>query len=176
MYSLGVTNKYATTNNDDLLNDKGRDYALIENENKSDSQDSHLNKKPKYVVILLDEVNRFLPNRDLNGNPYSNHLGIRSSVGEELFKTILAGRSRHCILFTAQQFKSQIDPGINENTGLHILAKLGHSELSTKPYNMVDDVTKSIINKLHKGEFVLVHSAFKHPIKITIPKPSFKKP
>lgn len=178
MYSLGVNDKGATASKADPLSNKIEYENKIENEDKNENENENNspNKKPKYVVILLDEVNRFLPHRDLSGNPYSYHHGSRSPVGEELLKTILAGRSRHCILFTAQQFKSQIDPAINENTGLHILAKLGNSELSTRPYNMVDDVTKSIINKLHKGEFILVHSAFRHPIKITIPKPAFKKP
>ncbi|HYG00571.1 MAG TPA: hypothetical protein VD815_10800 [Candidatus Saccharimonadales bacterium] len=137
------------------------------------------NKKPKYVVILLDEINRFLPHREGGGansvQGSRSFAGGRSAVGEELFKTLITGKSRHCILFSAQQFKSQIDPGINENTGLHILAKLGLSELSTSPYSMIDDVTKSVISKLNKGEFILVHSAFRHPIKITIPKPTFKK-
>jgi len=178
MYSLGVNNNDTVSSKEVLTSNNSQYDNKMEIASKKikESGKIHINKKPKYVVILLDEVNRFLPHRDLDGNSYSNHIGSRSSVGEELFKTILAGRSRHCILFTAQQFKSQIDPIINENTGLHILAKLGNSELSTRPYNMVDDMTKSVINKLHKGEFVLVHSAFRHPIKITIPKPAFKKP
>jgi uncharacterized protein len=37
-------------------------------------------------------------------------------------------------------------------------------------------MTKIAISKLHRGEIVLVHSAFRHPIKITIPKPTFKRP
>lgn len=152
--------------------------------------------KPKYVVILLDEINRFLPQRVAasisssggGGGSSSNNSGgsgglssstvsssIRSTVGEELLKTLITGNSRRCILFSAQQFKSQIDAGINENTGLHVLAKLGLSELSASPYSMIDDVTKSVISKLNKGEFVLVHSAFRHPIKVTIPKPLFKR-
>lgn len=140
-------------------------------------------KRPKYIVILLDEINRFLPHRTANGGGVGSTSaggsigsGGRSTVGDELFKTLITGKSRHCILFSAQQFKSQIDPGINENTGLHVLAKLGLSELTAAPYSMIDDVTKSVVSKLHKGEFILVHPAFRHPIKITIPKPMFKKP
>ena len=174
----------------------------FESESKIDKEDQHqdqknlvdkheLVEKPKYVVILLDEINRFLPQRVASGNGGGSvgsssiqgtavgggsSSSSRSTVGEELFKTLITGKSRRCILFSAQQFKSQIDPGINENTGLHVLAKLGMSELSASPYSMIDDVTKSVVSKLHKGEFILVHSAFRHPIKITIPKPMFKKP
>jgi hypothetical protein len=177
MYSLGEADSYPLNAKSDQ---ESGSIILSENTGKN-------KKKPKYIVILLDEVNRFLPHRiaigsgmggsgssSLAGNSGSS--GSRSTVGEELFKTLITGKSRHCILFSAQQFKSQIDPGINENTGLHVLAKLGLSELTTGSYSMIDDVTKSVVSKLHKGEFILVHSAFRHPIKITIPKPMFKKP
>lgn len=180
MYSIGEVDSYPLDRQGDQELSSG---DLSEKEGKS-------KKKPKYIVILLDEVNRFLPHRIAGGSGMGGTIGAggsgsigaggisvgRSTVGEELFKTLITGKSRHCILFSAQQFKSQIDPGINENTGLHVLAKLGLSELTTGPYSMIDDVTKSVVSKLHKGEFILVHSAFRHPIKITIPKPMFKKP
>lgn len=168
MYSIG--NNTSTSS----IEAKNQDLEL---ENLKEMEE--LNQKPKYLVILLDEINRFLPHREGGGGSSvhgSASASGRSAVGEELFKALITGKSRHCILFSAQQFKSQIDPGINENTGLHVLAKLGLSELSTSPYSMIDDVTKSVVSKLHKGEFILVHSAFRHPIKITIPKPMFKRP
>ena len=133
-------------------------------------------KKPKYMVIFIDEINRFLPRGESSTSGFGISMSNRSAVAEELLKTLITGKSRHCILFSAQQFKSQIEPSLNENTGLHVITKLGLSELSSNSYSMVDDTTKSVINKLHKGEFILVHPAFRHPIKIDIPKPSFKRP
>jgi len=133
-------------------------------------------KRPKYIVILIDEINRFLPHGESGGSGLRISMSNRSAVAEELLKTLITGKSRHCILFSAQQFKSQIEPSINENTGLHVITKLGLSELSSNSYSMVDDTTKSVISKLHRGEFILVHPAFRHPIKIAIPKPTFKKP
>ena len=69
-----------------------------------------------------------------------------------------------------------MDYALHENTGMHITAKVGLSELSTAPYNMIDESTKMNIVRLNKGELVLIHSAFRHPIKITFPKTPFKKP
>lgn len=175
MYSMEIGgNGVDTSSNASSDNKKNQSEKRNESKNSLETEGSN-SKKPKYVVILLDEINRFLPYRDLSGSSFIGHGSNRTSVGAELFKTLLTGRSRHCILFSAQQFKSQIDPGINENTGMHIVAKLGNSELSTRPYNMIDDITKSVVSKLHKGEFILVHSAFRHPIKITIPRSAFKK-
>jgi hypothetical protein len=124
-------------------------------------------KKPKYFLIFIDEINRFLPN--------TMTFGRRNTVAEQIMKTIIAGRSRHTILFSAQQFKSAVDYSLHENTGLHITAKVGLSELSSMPYNIIDQSTKMNIVRLNKGELVMVHSAFRHPIKITFPKASIER-
>ena len=170
MYSLG----HANTPADDY--EGGSDGSVGENDDEKQRTKTELTKKPKYIVIFIDEINRFLPRGESGNTGLGISMSNRSAVAEELLKTLITGKSRHCILFSAQQFKSQIDQSINENTGLHVITKLGLSELASKSYSMVDDATKSVISKLHKGEFILVHPAFRHPIKIAIPKPTFKKP
>jgi uncharacterized protein len=121
-------------------------------------------KRPKYILIFVDEINRFIP------RPTHNI----SAVAEQVMRTIVAGRSRGTILFSAQQFKSTVDPALHENTGMHIIAKLGMSELSMPPYLMIDESTKANIVRLNKGELVMVHPAFRQPIKIVFPKAPFK--
>ena len=155
--------------------DSSGDVAGVEIDDAKKTTKTEVTKKPKYIVIFIDEINRFLPRGESGNTGLGISMSNRSAVAEELLKTLITGKSRHCILFSAQQFKSQIDQSINDNTGLHIITKLGLSELSSNSYLMVDDATKSVITKLHKGEFILVHPAFRHPIKIVIPKPTFKK-
>jgi DNA helicase HerA-like ATPase len=121
-------------------------------------------KRPKYILIFVDEINRFIPRSVPN----------MSAVAEQVMRTIVAGRSRGTILFSAQQFKSTVDPALHENTGMHIIAKLGMSELSAPPYLMIDESTKANIVRLNKGELVMVHPAFRQPIKIVFPKAPFK--
>jgi DNA helicase HerA-like ATPase len=121
-------------------------------------------KRPKYILIFVDEINRFIP------RPAHNI----SAVAEQVMRTIVAGRSRGTILFSAQQFKSTVDPALHENTGMHIIAKLGMSELSMPSYVMIDESTKANIVRLNKGELVMVHPAFRQPIKIVFPKAPFK--
>ena len=145
-------------NNDDYNNS-----STVEENNENRSV-----RRPTYTLILIDEINRFLPK--------SNPLGIRSAVAEQIMKTVIAGKSRNTILFSAQQFKSEVDYALHENTGLHITAKLGTSELSTKPYSMIDKSTKMNIARLNKGEIVMIQPAFRQPIKITFPRASFKRP
>ena len=138
-----------------------------------DSNESHSRrKKPKYLLVFVDEINRFVPNHS-DGYYYKMN---NNTVAEQIMKTVIAGRSRHTILFSAQQFKSAVDYSLHENTGTHTIAKVGLSELSTNAYNNINKNTKMNIVRLNKGELIMVHSAFRHPIKITFPKASFKKP
>ena len=147
---------------------KSIDEMYSSREYLGDDSNDEKNKKderPKYILIFVDEINRFIPR--------SEYLGRMNAVSEQIMRTLIAGISRGTILFSAQQFKSTTDYRLHENTGLHITAKLGLSELSTDPYSMLDESTKMNIARLNKGELVMIHSAFRHPIKISFPRAAF---
>lgn len=131
-----------------------------------DYQNEQLQKiKAKYVLIFIDEINRFLPKDRPEGK--------LNAVAEQIMRSLIAGRSRGTILFSAQQFKSAVEYTLHENTGTHVFAKLGRSELDTFAYNAIDKHTKSNIVRLNKGELVLLHPAFRYPIKIKFPQAWF---
>lgn len=121
-------------------------------------------RRPKYILVFVDEINRFVP----------RSYGHTSAVAEQVMRTVITGKSRGIILFSAQQFKSSVDPILHESIGMHIIAKLGQSELSFPSYSMLDESTKMNIVRLNRGELVMVHPALRHPIKIVFPKPPFK--
>ncbi len=128
-------------------------------------------RKPQYLFVFIDEINRFTP-----PNAYGLSPGLLNSVSDQILRTIMSGRSRRTILFSAQQFKSATDIRLHDNTGLHVTAKLGLSELSKPPYSdLIDDNTKNSITRLNKGEMVMIHPAFKHAIKISFPRAYIKK-
>ncbi|MFL6330759.1 MAG: hypothetical protein ACJ705_07060, partial [Nitrososphaeraceae archaeon] len=151
----------------EMSNEDNKSSNYDNGNNTSNNDNDKKSKKPKYFLIFIDEINRFLPN--------TKTFGRINAVAEQIMKTIIAGRSRHTILFSAQQFKSTVDYSLHENTGMHITAKVGLSELSSMPYNIIDQSTKMNIVRLNKGELVMVHSAFRHPIKITFPNASLGK-
>src|SRR5215213_4235963 len=149
---------------------KSIDEMYSSREYLGDDSNDEKNKKderPKYILIFVDEINRFIPR--------SEYLGRMNAVSEQIMRTLIAGISRGTILFSAQQFKSATDYRLHENTGLHITAKLGLSELSTDPYSMLDESTKMNIARLNKGELVMIHSAFRHPVKISFPRAAFMR-
>lgn len=129
-----------------------------------DDINSQHQQKPRYVLVFIDEINRFMPKSQ----------GRMSSISEQIMRTVIAGRTRGTILFSAQQFKSATDYRLQQNIDLHITAKLGLSELSTEPYSMLDESTKMNIVRLNRGELVMIHPAFRHPIKIGFPKATCK--
>ena len=164
VFVVDIANEAITTDSGE--NEDNKNYKNLNNANNN-NRNVKTGKKPKYFLIFIDEVNRFLPN--------TMTFGRRNTVAEQIMKTIIAGRCRYTILFSAQQFKSAVDYSLHENTGLHITAKVGLSELSSMPYNIIDQSTKMNIVRLNKGELVMVHSAFRHPIKITFPKASIER-
>jgi uncharacterized protein len=153
---------------DEIYSSAG-DYDNHSRDNKNSSKKRRNSEKikPDYILVFVDEINRFLPRLQSAGR--------MNAVAEQIMKTLIAGRSRGTILFSAQQFKSATDLRLHENTGLHIIAKQGLPELASEPYSMIDESTKNNIAKLNKGELVMIHTAFRHPIKIAFPKAAFKK-
>ncbi len=133
----------------------------------ADTSNDNLKNKEKtpYIFVFIDEINRYIP---------KSSFGRVNAVSEQIMRTVIAGRSRGTILFSAQQFKSATDYKLQENTGLHITGKLGISELSKDPYSMLDESTKNNIVRLNKGELIMIHPAFRHPIRIGFPKATFK--
>jgi uncharacterized protein len=154
------SSRYSFEEEQDYLDQESKNGIKINIESK--------HSKPKYILIFIDEINRFLP------PTYS--LEQRSPVAEQIIKTIMAGKSRNTILLSAQQFKSAVDPVLHENTGIHMIAKLGLSELSTSSYSMLDDITKGNIAQMDKGEIVMIQPAIRYPVKVVFPRPPFKRP
>lgn len=120
--------------------------------------------RPEKIIILIDELNRYVPRRP---NP--------SAVAEQIIEIARTGRSRGTILAGAQQFKSAVHQQVHENSGTHVLGRMGASELSMEPYTFLDRETKMNVARLGKGELVLVHSTFRQPVKIVFPKPAYKR-
>ena len=79
--------------------------------NKSNVQNDQ--KKLHYILVFIDEINRFIPKSQ---NEKMN------SVSEQIMRTVTAGRTRGTILFSAQQFKSATDYRLQENIDLQITA------------------------------------------------------
>ncbi len=64
-----------------------------------------------------------------------------------------------------------VDPSILSANSILVKA---YQNYKTSWYSFLDDFTKNNITRLNIGEMITVHSAFKHPIEIIFPSPSYK--
>ncbi|MGI0033670.1 MAG: hypothetical protein ACRD97_10445 [Nitrososphaeraceae archaeon] len=143
--------------------------SVSESKNKQRENPDRRFEIPKYMVIFLDEINRFIPK--------SQHMSRLNPVADQIMRFVIEGRSRCNILLSAQQFKSETDFRLQENIGLHVLGKLGITELLAEPYySMIDEQVKRNIARLERGEMIMVHPAFRHPVKIWFPGSSYQRP
>jgi hypothetical protein len=173
LYSVGSSNRYETTS----FTDSGklnldRNHNLNDKNMNDKNRHEYIRKKrgiPKYLVVFLDEVNRFIPK--------STTASRLNPVADQIMRFIIEGRSRCNILLSAQQFKSETDVRFQENIGLHVFGKLGISELFAEPYyTMISDGVKKNIARLEKGEMIIVHPAFRHPVKVWFPDSPYQRP
>jgi DNA helicase HerA-like ATPase len=119
---------------------------------------------PGKVLLLVDELNKYAP-RSLQPAP----------VAQQVIEIARTGRSRGAVLFGAEQFKSEVHDQVYENAATHIIGRTGSSELSSHPYSFLEKETKNNVTRLEKGELVLVHAAFRQPVKIVFPRPSYMR-
>jgi uncharacterized protein len=94
------------------------DLYNYDDNNRNRNGAKNKEKRPKYLLIFIDEINRFVPT--------SHDTRITNPVAEQIMRTVIAGGARETILFSAQQFKSSTDYRLLENIGLHITAKVGY--------------------------------------------------
>jgi hypothetical protein len=120
--------------------------------------------RPEKVIVVVDELNKYAPKGSMPG-----------PVAQQIIEIARTGRSRGTILFGAEQFKSEAHEQVYENAGTHLIGRTGSTELSTQPYSFLDKETKGNVTRLEKGELVLVHAAFRQPVKIVFPCPSYKR-
>ena len=121
-----------------------------------------------HLVIFIDELNTFAP---------TGRAGERvNPVAEQIIEIARKGRARRTALFGAQQFKSEVHRQVWGNCTLHVLGRTGGAELRTPPYTELDDYIKNKIVNLRQGEMVLSFKIWRSPIKVTFPRPPYRRP
>lgn len=62
-------------------------------------QEAAEGKRPQYILIFIDEINRFVPRRGGSNS-------TSSSVAEQIVRMVITGRSRGTILFSGNSSKA----------------------------------------------------------------------
>ncbi len=120
---------------------------------------------PKKVLIFVDELNKFAPDR-----------GDTSPIIEQILDIAERGRSLGLILVSAQQFLSAVHPRVTGNSATKVYGRTGSTEVYTAHYRSMDEEQRAALTRLDKGELILQHPVFRQPIKVTFPLACYKQP
>ncbi|MCS6960172.1 MAG: ATP-binding protein [Pseudanabaenaceae cyanobacterium SKYGB_i_bin29] len=112
------------------------------------------------VIIFVDELNKYAGTD--TGDTY-------------LRRTLLdiAERGRYLgeVLFSAQQFRSQVHKRIVGNCGTALYGRMDMDELSTPGYSTLSAAVKTKLATLPKGELMIRHPHFTQPVFVKFPRP-----
>ncbi|MFL5492637.1 MAG: ATP-binding protein, partial [Gemmatimonadales bacterium] len=99
-----------------------------------------------HVVVFVDELNKYAPAD-----------GPETYVRKMLLDLSERGRYLGLVLFSAQQFRSQVQRRVVGNAGTVIYGRMDVDELATPGYATISPATKIKLATLPKGELMLRH-------------------
>jgi hypothetical protein len=114
-----------------------------------------------HVVVFVDELNKYAPAD-----------GPDTYVRRMLLDLSERGRYLGLVLFSAQQFRSQVQRRVVGNAGTGIYGRMDGDELATPGYATLSPATKIKLATLPKGELMLRHPHFTQPIFVKFPRPA----
>jgi len=113
-----------------------------------------------HVVVFVDELNKYAPAD-----------GDDTYVRQMLLDLAERGRYLGLVLFGAQQFRSQVHRRVVGNAGTVLFGRMDMDELATPGYQVLSPATKIRLATLPKGELLVRHPHFTHPVFLRFPRP-----
>jgi hypothetical protein len=114
------------------------------------------------VVFFIDELNKFAPSEK----------GVRAPIKQSLIEITARGRSLGVSLFGVEQFMSQIDRQVVDNSSTIIYGRTGPAELMTENYAWLDEDMRDRLTTVPRGTFLLKHAKFVQPVWCKFPYPT----
>ena len=115
----------------------------------------------KHVVVFVDELNKYAPND-----------GQDTYVRKMLLDIAERGRYLGLVLFSAQQFRSQVHRRVVGNSGTAVYGRMDADELATPGYMVLSPAIKTKLATLEKGQLMVRHPHFTQPIFVRFPRPA----
>ena len=115
----------------------------------------------KHLVVFVDELNKYAPSD-----------GADTYVRKMLLDIAERGRYLGLVLFSAQQFRSQVHRRVVGNSGTALYGRMDPDELSTPGYAVLSPATRTKLATLEKGQLMIRHPHFTQPIFVRFPRPS----
>lgn len=114
-----------------------------------------------HVVVFVDELNKYAPGD-----------GPETYVRKMLLDISERGRYLGLVLFSAQQFRSQVHRRVVGNAGTGLYGRMDMDELATPGYAVLSPATKTKLATLEKGHLMVRHPHFAQPVFVRFPRPA----
>jgi len=127
----------------------------------------HLEKRDlgvNLVIVFVDELNKYAPND-----------GQETYVRKMLLDLAERGRYLGLVLFSAQQFRSQVHRRVVGNSGTALYGRMDADELATPGYAVLSPAVKTKLASLEKGQLMVRHPHFTQPIFVRFPRPAIMR-
>ena len=124
----------------------------------------HLEKRDlgvNHVIVFVDELNKYAPSD-----------GPDTYVRKMLLDLAERGRYLGLVLFSAQQFRSQVHRRVVGNSGTALFGRMDADELATPGYAVLSPAVKTKLATLEKGQLMVRHPHFTQPIFVRFPRPA----
>ena len=115
----------------------------------------------KHVVVFVDELNKYAPGD-----------GPDTYVRKMLLDIAERGRYLGLVLFSAQQFRSQVHKRVVGNSGTSVFGRMDPDELAAPGYSVLSAATRTKLATLEKGQLMIRHPHFTQPIFVRFPRPA----
>jgi hypothetical protein len=117
-----------------------------------------------HVVVFVDELNKYAPSD-----------GQDTYVRKMLLDLAERGRYLGLVLFSAQQFRSQVHRRVVGNSGTALYGRMDADELATPGYSVLSPAIKTKLATLEKGQLMVRHPHFTQPIFVRFPRPAIMR-
>ncbi len=114
-----------------------------------------------HLVVFVDELNKYAPTD-----------APETYVRKMLLDIAERGRYLGLVLFSAQQFRSQVHRRVVGNSGTAIYGRMDPDELATPGYAVLGAATRTKLATLDKGQLMVRHPHFAHPVFVRFPRPA----
>jgi DNA helicase HerA-like ATPase len=115
----------------------------------------------KNLIVFVDELNKYAPGD-----------GQDTYVRKMLLDIAERGRYLGLVLFSAQQFRSQVHRRVVGNSGTALYGRMDADELATPGYSVLSPATRTKLATLEKGQLMVRHPNFTQPIFVRFPRPA----
>ena len=114
-----------------------------------------------HVVVFVDELNKYAPAE-----------GPETYVRKMLLDVSERGRYLGLVLFSAQQFRSQVHRRVVGNSGTGLYGRMDSDELATPGYGVLSPALRTKLATLEKGQLMVRHPHFAQPVFVRFPRPA----